>query len=213
MKSIILIPSIDLLLCVFLGTKARWFQLHCVVNGIIVYYIKDDVYNLLLYPDKIRTLSNPEELYYICFLHLYHFLFFKNSKMDYFHHFVFVLCGALPIYYFYNKNLIRLATLSGCGIPGMIEYFSLVLVKHDLMFTLKQKRLMSYVYNYFRYPFSVFSCSIIYYNHILNKTSDVSGITIFYVIAISFLNSAFFNQLTLENSIESYYKKIIKLNF
>ncbi len=213
MKSIILIPSIDLLLCVFLGTKARWFQLHCVVNGIIVYYIKDDVYNLLLYPDKIRTLSNPEELYYICVLHLYHFLFFKNSKMDYFHHFVFILCGALPIYYFYNKNLIRLATLSGCGIPGMIEYFSLVLVKHDLMFPLKQKRLMSYVYNYFRYPFSVFSCSIIYYNHILNKTSDVSEITIIYVIAISFFNSAFFNQLTLENSIQSYYKKIIKLHF
>ena len=213
MKSIILIPIIDLLLCIFLGTKSRWFQLHCAVNGIIVYYIKDDVYNLLLYPDKIRTLSNPEELYYICILHLYHFLFFKNSKMDYFHHFVFVLCGALPIYYFYNKNLIRLATLSGCGIPGMIEYFSLVLVKHDLMFTLKQKRLMSYVYNYFRYPFSVFSCSIIYYNHILNKTPDVSGITVFYVIAISFLNSAFFNQLILENSIESYYNiKLKKIN-
>jgi len=213
MKSIILIPSIDLLLCLILGTKARWFQLHCVVNGIIVYYIKDDVYNLLLYPDKIRTLNNPEELYYICVLHLYHFLFFKNSRMDYFHHFVFVLCGALPTYYFYNKNVIRLATLSGCGIPGMIEYFSLVLVKHDVMFVLKQKKLMSYVYNYLRYPLSVFSCSIIYYNHILNKTSDVSGITIFYVIAISFFNSAFFNKLTLENSIESYYKKIIRLNF
>lgn len=213
MKSIILIPSIDLLLCLILGTKARWFQLHCVVNGIIVYYIKDDVYNLLLYPDKIRTLNNPEELYYICVLHLYHFLFFKNSKMDYFHHFVFVLCGALPIYYFYNKNLIRLATLSGCGIPGMIEYFSLVLVKHDVMFRLKQKNLMGYVYNYLRYPFSVFSCSIIYYNHILNKTSDVSGITIFYVIAISFLNSAFFNKLTLENNIESYYKEVIRLIF
>ena len=81
------------------------------------------------------------------------------------------------------------------------------------MFVLKQKKLMSYVYNYLRYPLSVFSCSIIYYNHILNKTSDVSGITIFYVIAISFFNSAFFNKLTLENSIESYYKKIIRLNF
>ena len=48
MKSIILIPIIDLLLCIFLGTKSRWFQLHCAVNGIIVYYIKDDVYNLLM---------------------------------------------------------------------------------------------------------------------------------------------------------------------
>ena len=82
MESIIYIPSIDFLLCLFLGTKARWFQLHCFINGIIVYYIKDDVYNLLLYPDKIFTLNNPEELYYICFLHLYHFLFFENSKID-----------------------------------------------------------------------------------------------------------------------------------
>lgn len=206
MNSIIYIPTIDLLLCLFFGTKARWFQLHSVINGIIVYYIKDDVYNLLLYPDKITTLNNPQELYYICFLHLYHFLFFKNSKMDYFHHFVFVLCGVLPVYYFYNKNLIRLATLSGCGIPGIIEYFTLVLVKHDKMYSLQQKRLMTYVYNYFRCPFGIFACSIIYYNHILNKTPDISEPIISFVIIIIFLNSAFFNQLTLKNSIESYYK-------
>ena len=65
---------------------------------------------------------------------------------------------------------------------------------------------MSYIYNYFRFPFSVFSCSLIYYNYILNKTSDISGITISFVITMTFLNSAFFNKLTLENTVESYYK-------
>ena len=98
-----------------------------------------------------------------CWAHRLH----EALMMSLCHHFVFVLCGALPVYYFYNKNLIRLATLSGCGIPGMIEYFTLVLVKHDKMYSLQQKRLMSYIYNYFRFPFSVFSCSLIYYNYIL----------------------------------------------
>ena len=31
------IPTIDLLLCIFFGTNARWFQLHSVINGIITY--------------------------------------------------------------------------------------------------------------------------------------------------------------------------------
>ena len=99
MKSFILIPSIDLLLCFFLGTKARWFQLHCVVNGIIVYYIKDDVYNLLLYPDKIVTLDNPENyiiyVFYICiifcFLKIQRWIIFIILFLFYVEHYQYII--------------------------------------------------------------------------------------------------------------------------
>ena len=203
---IIIIPFFDVLLCNFFGNKARWFQLHSVINLLILNIIKDDVYKLIIRPYEVVELEEPQELYYICFLHLYHFLFFKNSKMDFIHHFGFVLFGALPIYKLYNLNLIRLATFTGCGLPGFIEYTSLVLVKHNKIKSIEQKVLMSNVYNYFRYPFSVFASSIIYCNHIIDKRFEIPSIIVFYTMFIVYLNGAFFNKITLENTIESFYK-------
>tara|TARA_A100001015_G_C14990394_1_gene713616 strand:- start:663 stop:1325 length:663 start_codon:yes stop_codon:yes gene_type:complete len=203
---IISIPLIDFTLCKCFGNKARWFQLHSAINFLIVYIIKDDVYNLLYSPYKIFELKSYDDLYYICYLHLYHILFFKNSRMDYFHHIFFVFFGALPIYYFYNLNVIRLATFSGCGLPGAIEYFTLSLVKNNNLHSIRQKVIMSYIYNYFRYPFGILASSIIYYNHSNGLTHNISNNIIFYVILMIYLNSGFYNKLIIENTIHTYHK-------
>ena len=60
--------------------------------------------------------------------------------MDYFHHILFVLFGTIPIYYYYNLNLIRLITFVGCGLPGAIEYFTLSLVKHNIIASLNPEK-------------------------------------------------------------------------
>ena len=85
-------PLIEVLrfIFVFLFTrKARWFQLHCLINLLILRVIIQDVYDILLDPKNIKTIENPKELYYITILS-YAFLIFKNTLMDYFHHSVFV---------------------------------------------------------------------------------------------------------------------------
>ena len=203
-RPIINITTVDILLCYFFTKKARWFQLHCFINLLICNIIKDDVYNLLYNPLDVYRLHKHDELYYIFYLHVYHMIFFKNTLMDYFHHLVFVLFGTIPIYYYYNFNLIRLATLSGCGMPGVIEYFTLSLVKHEKITPLTQKSIMVYVYNYFRYPFSLFAATNIYYSHMIGLTNIVNNKVVFYTIFMITFNSGFFNKLTIENRIQHY---------
>tara|TARA_A100001011_G_C14275753_1_gene829135 strand:+ start:1053 stop:1706 length:654 start_codon:yes stop_codon:yes gene_type:complete len=198
-EPIIEIPLYDLCLCILFTKKARWFQLHCFINIMIVQEIYKDIFNLLLDPLDIKVLEHHKELYYILYLHLYHMIFFKNTTTDYFHHIVFVLFGTFPIYHFYNVNLIRLATFTGCGLPGVIEYFTLSLVKHEKIKSLTQKTIMVYVYNYFRYPVSVFAASLIYYNHAIGLTNYISNFCVLYTIFLIIFNSAYFNKLTIEN--------------
>jgi len=198
-KSIIEVPLYDLCLCILFTNKSRWFQLHSLINILILKDIIEDVYNLILDPVNIKKIENPQELYYIVMLHLYHFLFFKNTLMDYFHHSVFVLLGTIPVYYYYNYNLIRLATFAGCGLPGAIEYGLLSFVKHKRLTSFKNKIIMSNIYNYLRYPFSVFASSIIYVNYILGNTPEVSKNVVMYTIFMIYFNGSYFNKLTIEN--------------
>ena len=156
-------------------------------------------YNLIVYPfQTINILDDYLELNFIIVLHLYHFLFFKNTLMDYLHHTVFVLFGCVPIYYFYNYNIVGLATFTGCGLPGFIEYSLLTLVKNNKIKSLTQKKIMSKVYNYFRYPFGIFALSYIYIYSIL--TQQNLFITL-YTMLIIYLNGSFYNKLTIENTI------------
>ncbi len=199
-KPVVYIPLYDLCLCILFTKKARWFQLHSLTNLIIVNIIKNDVYNLVTrQQESIQILDDYEELYYIIVLHLYHMLFFKNTLMDYFHHIVFVLFGTIPIYYYYNINLIRLASFVGCGLPGVIEYFTLSLVKHNKISSLNQKILISNIYNYFRYPLGIYACSsiIIYYQQ--GYTPNIDIYTLIYTVFMIFFNGAYFNKLTIEN--------------
>ena len=196
------IPAIDLLLCRVFGTKSRWFQLHSAINGIITHIIWNDVYLLVINPIKnINTMESIMELYYILFLHIYHSLFFKNTKMDYFHHIVFVGFGSVPVYYLYDKNIIRLTTFVGCGLPGCIEYLTLTFVKNNKLSGINQKKIMSYIYNYFRYPFSIYSISMIYIIHILGYTNNISNLSILYISLLIFFNGGFYNKITIENYI------------
>lgn len=207
-KPLIEVPFYDLFLCLLFTDKARWFQLHSLVNILIIRVIMQDVYDILLDPTNIKEIETPEELYYIIILHLYHFLFFKNTLMDYFHHSVFVLLGTIPVYYYYNYNLVRLATFTGCGLPGAIEYGLLSLVKHNKMSSLRNKIIMSNIYNYFRYPFSILAGTMVYQCYILGYTPNVSKNVVFYTIFMIYFNGSYFNKLTIEN--KTWHSLVIK---
>ncbi len=200
---LITIPFIDLLLCTIIDKRARWFQLHSAINTIIVYIIYNDVY--LLYTDplhNIRIIESKIDCNFIIFLHIYHYFIFENNVMDYFHHFVFIGCGCIPIFYYYNSNLIRLTMFSACGLPGAIEYLTLTLVKHNKINSLTQKRFNSYLYNYFRYPTTIYSITIIYIAYLHDLTPVIYPIIVYYIMFLIFINGSFYNKLTLENHIQ-----------
>lgn len=206
----ITIPSIDFLLCIIFTSHSRWFQLHSAINTIIVYIISNDVF--LLYTDPINNIHESDskiECSFIILLHIYHYLLFKNTVMDYFHHIVFIGGGCLPIFYLYNTNLTRLASFAGCGLPGAIEYFTLSLVKHKKMNSLTQKQMNSFMYNYFRFPATLYSISVIHIAYMMSLTPPCSAALVYYIIFIIFLNGSFYNKLTVENHIE--HKLLLKI--
>lgn len=213
---VVTVPSIDFILYLMFGNKSRWFQLHCAINGIIVYILWQDVFEILCNPlISIKTLNTQIDSYFIIVLHVYHLIMFKQiTFMDYFHHILFIGTGVIPALLLYNINLIKIAWFTSCGLPGFIEYLSLSLVKHNKITSLTQKRVIAYVYNYIRFPIAVYCPTItyiIYKNHnYLQLDSDIindlNGYLIIYFNLLLFFNGAFYNKITIENYIVHKHK-------
>ena len=119
--------------------------------------------------------------------------------MDYFHHILFVGFGCIPSYVFYNSNLMRLVSFASCGLTGSIEYFTLALVKHNYLSSLKQKCINSYIYNYLRYPLSIYAMITIYLSYINNPETSGHPALLIYINLILFFNGSYYNKLTIEN--------------
>ena len=215
---LISIPTIDLLLCIIFGSHTRWFQLHAVINGVIVSIIYEDVINLYIDPIKNQApVSSQIDCYFIIFLHIYHLFISKNiTFMDYFHHILFIGAGFIPAFLLYNSNLVRLASFDGCGITGCLEYTSLALVKHNKIHMLTQKKFASYLYNYIRYPLSLYSMITIYIVNTQCIITNIHPLLLVYVNFIIFFNGSFYNKLTIENYIihreNNKYKELSNLN-
>lgn len=209
---IVTIPSLDILLCCMISNKARWFQLHASVNLIITCIIFQDVwmYFTKTYNGILEKSTNVDN-YFVVVLHLYHCLFFKNlSILDYFHHLLFVITGVLPCTFLFKSNITRLLTFTGCGLPGIIEYSSLVFVKHNIITTLMQKNINSYMYVYLRCPLSIFNVTFIYIGYMQGYFYQENQKFLFYITLLTYFNGTFYNKLTIENYKDTYYKKFIK---
>ena len=209
---LISIPALDFMLCILFGIQTRWFQLHSVVNGIIVCIVYQDVISLYINPIANNGIMNSKlDCYYIIFLHIYHLFISSNlTFMDYFHHGLFIGGGCIPAFLFFNSNLVRLASFAGCGLTGCVEYFTLALVKHNKLKSLTQKKISSYMYNYVRYPLSLYSIMAIYIVYLYDTPQNINPYLLIYVNLIIFFNGAFYNKLTIENYIE--HKNIKQIN-
>ena len=200
---LISIPLIDILLCKLFGTYTRWFQLHAAINGIIVYIIYKDIIKLFQNPlMNIDNVSSKIDNYFVMFLHIYHlFIADRLTSMDWFHHIMFIGGGCLPTILLYKSNLVRLGWFACCGLPGFIEYLCLALVKHNKLSALTQKNICSYIYNWIRYPITIYCATLTYIAYISNITNGENGWSLTYISFILFFNGGFYNKLTIENYI------------
>ena len=195
--------SCDIFLCKMFSNKARYYQLHCASNSIILLYILPDIINILNNPHYGYTLLKDHYAsYFILALHIYHVLSFNNLNFyDYFHHILFILFGVVPVIFYINYNQIYLGYLACSGLPGIIEYGSLSLYKNNKLTLLKQKEILSNVYIYIRLPLCIFGVSMNYVAHINQYIHDNTYLT-FYINFLLYLNGTLFTQLTTD----SYYK-------
>ena len=205
---IVTIPILDILLCRMISNRARWAQLHTSVNIIITGIIFSDVWRYYneLFAGIVNKESNIDN-YFIIVLHIYHCIFFKNlSRLDYFHHAVFVLTGVVPCTFLLKSNISRFLTFTGCGLPGIIEYGSLVAMKNGLLTPIRQKQVNSYMYAYLRNPLAIFNVTFIYMAYRYYLLSHESAPIIIYIMLLSYFNGTFYNQLTIENYRDTYWK-------
>lgn len=189
----------DKTLCFLFGNISRWYQLHSLINIYITYETYSDY--LLFLKDPINAMIYKDTYfigYTILCLHLYHVIMFTNlNLLDCFHHVLFVGISMLPsMIWFKENNTINLLYFTGCGFTGAIEYFLLSLKKHNLIKRNNQKLLTSYIYNYIRYPSSIYSI-IMLYIHFKNGNLPISYFKLLFTMLMSFLNGSYYNYVTL----------------
>lgn len=199
--SISTIFCIDMFLCILLGSRSRWFQLHAFINTIVLFLILPDIY--LFYTNPLsgyRVVESHICSYFIFSLHIYHFFISnKLSFYDYFHHILFIGFGVFPVIAFVKTNQVHLGYLPCSGLPGIIEYSTLSLVKHNKIKSLTQKKINSYIYSFIRCPMCVYGVTL---NFIAYKKNilDIDGFFLtFYLNFLLYFNGTFFNLLTVEN--------------
>ena len=183
-----------------MGTKARWYQLHCFINFLITIEILPTVLDILIEPKNgYKLLDNDATNNMVLSMHIYHlFISNKIGLYDWLHHIIFVGFGVLPGMLYINSNQLYLHKIACSGIPGVIEYGSLVLYKNNKLSKINQKFINTIMYVYFRLPLCVFGATMNYLAYKNNLIKDPLWITL-YVNFLLYLNGVVFTYLTFDS--------------
>lgn len=192
------IPFFDFLLTKIIGKKARWFQLHAIINIIISIIIGKQTIKLLLSP-SIPLLEYSDNdvmaLQLVIGLHSYHIFIETLTLIELWRHICFVVFGVLPILFIYNNEITSVYLFAVCGLPGAIEYTLLTMVKNKQMTSLQQKNINSWINNYIRCPISLYAASLSHINSIHTGNYNLLDL---YIIFLVFFNGTFFNKMAIE---------------
>ena len=187
--------------------KARWYQLHFIINTIVTINILPKITNIIFDPKNYYEINESNNLnnylgnYQLC-LHVYHIIAFNNLNFwDYFHHIIFAFFGIIPGFFFVKSNQLFFHKITCAGIPGMIEYSSLFLYKHNKISKYRQKRLNTILYIFFRLPLCILGAVYNMFAYYSNCINDPLWITI-YVNFMLYINGTLFAYLT----VHSFYK-------
>ena len=197
---------IDLIIYQFVR-NGRWFLLHSIINGIIVFYSIHDAISCFHNPNNsILPIENKYAGGYAVSLHLYHFIFFKMTKIDYIHHFVCVF-GVAPIALYYQTKGLSLLYFFGTGLPGGIDYFFLYLMKNKYIDRIKEKKINSLLNNYIRAPGLIVTSYILYKDSFHTYFENDLFYSNKLLALIFYLNGTIFSKMAIENYIETREKE------
>lgn len=136
--------------------KGRYFFLHAIANGIVVFASLPDLvraatvhpYDTLNHP-AWSVAGNSATMA----LHLYHILAFQLTADDWWHHLQFIpMCLATPAFKQQIGCAVSLSNFFLSGLPGGLEYVFLILVMHGLMEKQKEKRYFAWLNQWVRAP-------------------------------------------------------------
>jgi hypothetical protein len=208
-KNLLVLYVYDKSLCYILGKKARWYQLHCLINFLITLETLPTVLNMLIEPKTGYKLIDNDLSNSMCIaMHIYHvFISEKMGLYDWLHHILFVGFGVIPGMIYINSNQLYLHKIACSGIPGIIEYGSLTLYKNDKLSKINQKFINTIMYVYFRLPLCIFGATMNYLAYKNGLIKDPLWITV-YVNFLLYLNGVVFTYLTFDSYGRTKYLKM-----
>ena len=161
---------VDYIVCKTFGEKARWFQLHFIINMFVCIFCINDIIEIVFDVNKSNyQLTSHVGGSFALQVHFYHTLNFELTEMDKFHHISSVfLC--FPPSIVFNRKILSLFYFIGTGLPGGIDYLLLTLVKNNKLHYLKEKNYNSYINTYIRMPGGAI-CSFLTFNTSINTNN------------------------------------------
>lgn len=176
--------------------NGNWFQLHAIINYIIVYLSYSDVLACAIDPGDSNTPVKVHLAGQFAFgLHIYHCVMFKLRLDDWIHHISSVFIVA-PVCVYYPTKSLSVFYFFLTGLPGGIDYTMLSLYKNRLITKYKQKQINSYLNAYIRQPGGAICSYLLFKDSIV---TDATNYATLFLSLIIYLNSCFYGKQVIEN--------------
>lgn len=137
--------------------NSRWFFIHFFINSIVTYYNFNDLKYCLNNINECTIEHCSENSFFatqlVILSHFYHMvIFFKHLKYDDWQHHL-LMCVFNGGVFYYQQLKIQSVTAYFCsGLPGMIDYFLLYLVKINYLDKKIEKDIYLFLTTYIRSP-------------------------------------------------------------
>ena len=187
--------------------EGKYYLIHGVNNALITYLTFDDIVSTFTDFDTVlsaKTSMLPSIITYS--LHVYHVAVYykKFTRDDWLHH---ILMGAALVmaHQFDTGRLINYSLFFTTGLPGMIDYFLLFLVKNNKMESIVEKRVNNYINLWLRSPGCISHAVLTLLVYNIYKQTLLSG----YICRFGYVFTSF---MTYWNGIYFMNKVVISYN-
>ena len=143
--------------------NTRWFFVHFIVNFLVTYLTFEEVIFCIKNVSSC-TMTEPTDnakqaINLAILAHIYHMIIFSPylKSDEWYHHIIMVLFNSV-VYYLNPYKTQGIAVFFATGLPGMIDYFMLFLVKLKYLDSMVEKKIYFYLTTYIRSPGCMLCC-------------------------------------------------------
>ena len=189
--------------------KGKYYLSHAIVNFLIlINCTKDMVSSYTDFDNGIKADTNFIPTMLVYSLHFYHMIaYYKKLRFDDWLHHILMVLVALPL-----SSLIKTGTLLNhslfflCGLPGMIDYILLFLVRNNIIDKMTEKYVNKQINLWIRAPGCIAHSALSILAYMKNRDSEVATDYDFIVMLIT-TALVYWNGIYFMEQVVSDYKK------
>jgi len=191
------------------SVKGKYYLSHAIVNFLILLNCaKDMVSSYTDFDNSIKADTNFIPTMLVYSLHFYHMIaYYKKLRFDDWLHHILMVLVALPL-----SSLIKTGSLLNhslfflCGLPGMIDYILLFLVRNNIIDRMTEKYINKQINLWIRAPGCIAHSALSILAYMKNRDSEVATDYDFIVMLIT-TALVYWNGIYFMEQVVSDYKK------